>query len=51
MFKTIIPEKTDISRTAESTVEFGTLTQKYGKKDVVDVYRSLTDELWKKLEA
>jgi chromosome partitioning protein len=51
MFKTIIPEDTDISRTAESTVELGTLTQKYGKKDVVDVYRSLTDELWKKLEA
>jgi chromosome partitioning protein len=51
MFKTIIPESTDISRAAESTLELGTLTQKYGKKDVVDVYKALTDELWKKLEA
>ena len=51
MFKTIVPESTDISMSAESTLELSTLTQKYGKKDVVDVYKSLTSELWKKLEA
>lgn len=50
-FQTIIPENADISRAAESTLSLGTLTQKYGKKDVVDVYRSLTNELWKRLEA
>lgn len=49
-FQTIIPESADISRAAESTLALGTLTQKYGKKGFVD-YRSLTDELWKKLEA
>ena len=51
MFKTIIPESANISRTAESTTELGTLTQKYGNTDVVDTYKSLTAELWKKLEA
>jgi len=51
MFDTIVPESTDISKSAESTLALSTLTQKYGKKDVVDVYKSLTSELWKKLEA
>jgi chromosome partitioning protein len=50
MFETTIPESTDISRTAESSVELGTLTQKYGSKSVVDTYKALTNELWDKLE-
>lgn len=50
LFKTAIPESTDISRAAESSSRVATLTQKYGKREIVECYKALATEFWAKLE-